>query len=167
VKTPLSDLSSEAFDINDAGQVAGRINRTSKTAATPFVYDDATQGFWSLNDLIQDTAQDEFYWNCSWEFDVSVEAMSEPLSSGYPVIVGHRLVLGSIFPDGVDRRLGFILTPTSGAMPSALVAGSVPEPASEFLLIAGLLATGLKRRPARVRRSAVKASGSSGVVGAD
>jgi hypothetical protein len=140
VKTPLSGLSSEASDINVAGQVAGRINSTGRTAATPFVYD-PTQGFWSLNDLIRDTAQDEFYWNCSSEFDfmLFVEAMSEPLSSGYPVIVGHRTVLGSVFPDGVDRQLGFILMPTSGATSSALVAASVPEPSSCLLVAIALL----------------------------
>jgi hypothetical protein len=152
VKTPLSNVSSEASDINDAGQVTGRINSTNnRSIPTAFLYD-PTQGFWSLNDLIQDTAEDELYWNCVSGFDLStsVEAMSEPLSSGYPVMIGHRTVLGSVFPDGVDRQLGFILTPISPAMSSALVAASVPEPSSCLLVTMALLSLNAARRRRQV-----------------
>jgi hypothetical protein len=154
VKTPLTSLSSEAFEINDAGQVVGRINSTNRSIPTAFLYDpnDPTQGFWSLNDLIQDTAEDESFWNCSSGLDASlfVKSMSEPLSSGYPVIAGDRTVLGSMFPDGVDRHLGFILTPISPAMSSALVAASVPEPNSCLLVAIALLSLNAARRRRQV-----------------
>jgi hypothetical protein len=147
VKTPLTNLSSDAVDINDAGQVAGRINATNRSIATAFLYD-PTRGFWSLNDLIQDTAQDEAYWTngASLSVSLSVQGMSEPTSSGYPVMVGNRTVLGSMFPDGVARNLGFILTPINSATLSALVAGSVPEPSSCLLLAIALLSLNAARR---------------------
>jgi hypothetical protein len=146
VKTPLvSNVASEAFDINDDEQVVGRIDSTTRSSSTAFLYD-PNQGFWSLNDLIQDTNQDEAYWlSYGYNDGMSVQAMSERLSSGYPVIVGDRTVSGSMFSDGIDRHLGFILTPIGGGMASALVAGSVPEPTSVALLILGLLSLVIRR----------------------
>jgi probable HAF family extracellular repeat protein len=147
VKSQLvSSRNSEAFDINDAGQVVGRIDPASgNSIPTAFLYD-PSQGFWSLNDLIQDTNQDEAYWrNGDSGVSVSVQAMSERLSSGYPVIVGDRTVSGSMFSDGIDRHLGFILTPIGGGMASALQAGAIPEPATVALVALALLSLATRR----------------------
>jgi hypothetical protein len=150
VKTPLvSNRDSEAFDINDVGQIVGRLYDSNPD--TGFLFD-PTSGFWSLNDLLQDNAQDTAIWystdnnpNDSFFQDIEVEAMSEPLVAGYPLIAGNKLLPASTFPDGVQRRLGFILTPISGATATSLVAVSAPEPVSLYMIATGLLPLLTKR----------------------
>jgi hypothetical protein len=139
-KKQLTEQISTATAINDAGQVSGQIHNVSGKPNIPdsaFIYDPVTK-FWSITDLLQDSTQDIALWkSIDGAFQgPTVGAISEPLvPGGYPLIVGDKLVPGSMFADGVQRRLGFILTPISGGTSSALIAGSVPEPTSLWLLV--------------------------------
>jgi hypothetical protein len=150
VRTSLTNRESEATDINNAGQIVGRLADVHPD--TGFLHT-ASIGFRSLDDLLQDNPQDTNLWfskdnnpNGSFFQEKQVEATSEPLGGGFPVIVGDKQVPGFMFADGVQRRMGFILRPIGSAMASALVPGSVPEPASAMLVVSGLLPLFAARR---------------------
>jgi hypothetical protein len=144
-KKQLTDKASLATAINDVGQVSGAIYSGSFSADNPdsaFIYDPVAK-FWSITNLLQDTSQDIAFWTSKDKFGghqgPNVQAISEPLiAGGFPLIVGDKLTPGSMFPDGNESRLGFILRPIGGTA-SALSAGSVPEPTSFLLLTIGLL----------------------------
>jgi hypothetical protein len=141
VRTSLSNRESEATDINNAGQIVGRI--TDVQPATGFLHTVGI-GFWPLDNLLQDNPQDTSLWfskdpRDNFFQEQQIEAMSEPLSGGYPVIVGYKQVPGFMFSDGVQRRMGFILRPISSAMSSALTVGSVPEPMGAMLFALAIL----------------------------
>jgi hypothetical protein len=55
-----------------------------------------------------------------------------------------------MFLDGIERRLGFVFTPISGAMASALVSASVPEPSSCSVVAIALLSLNAARRRRQV-----------------
>jgi hypothetical protein len=145
-KKQLTDKNSSATTINEFGQVAGEIHSTSGSSRITddaFIYDPVAK-FWPISTLLQDSTHDIDLWKSQVTLGGApdIQGISEPLApGGYPLILGHKLVPGSMFPDGIQRRLGFILKPISSAMSSGLVGGSVPEPTTFFLLI--LLMLGL------------------------
>jgi hypothetical protein len=151
-KKQLTDLRSIATTINDSAQVAGEVYATTSPSAPDdaFLFDPVTK-FWRISGLIQDAA-DLALWNSQTAEGTEspdIQGMSEPLvPGGYPLIAGNKFMPGSLFADGVRREVGFILKPISGAMSSALVSASVPEPATALLVVVGLLALNLRRRAA-------------------
>jgi hypothetical protein len=148
-KKQLTDLRSIATSINNSGQVAGEVYATTSPSAPDdaFFYDPVAK-FWRISGLIQDAA-DLALWNSQTADGTEspdIQGMSEPLvPGGYPLIVGNKFMPGSLFADGVRRKVGFILKPISGAMSSALVSASVPEPANCLLLSVGLLPLVVRR----------------------
>jgi hypothetical protein len=149
-KKQLTDVTSYATAINELGQVAGEVYPTSNGTGIvddAFIYDPVAK-FWRISGLIQDPADLALWKNQTAGASESpdIQGMSEPLvPGGYPLIVGARNMPGSMFPDGVGRQVGFILTPIGGGMASALVAGSVPEPTSAALLVLALLSLATRR----------------------
>lgn len=142
-----------ATTINNAGQSSGRINiRDRKVPDTSFIYD-PVEGFWSINDLINDTPEDTSIWFAGKiVYNVpDVSAISEPLADGFPLMVGSKTVPASHHPSGEDTEVAFILTPFTLASANG---SPVPEPTGLVLLTTALVVLGRWRRNRSLNRPA-------------